>query len=165
MSSVPGPLASKSPGVSSTSFEIEHSRTRNDLASNKDSINYCVCVCVCVRVGSGKLSHFSCNNAVCRSRGQGIWTYAHLSFDAQKLRPEERRQHLDPGFTKGSEMKRQSLGGEGIPVMTRRVAHSFALIWGITASQDQLCQDNKQELLGFIELWRILSCVSQNSFV
>lgn len=121
----------------------------------------CVRVCVC----SGKPSHFSCNDAVCRGRGHRIWTYAHLSFDAQKLRPEERGQHLDPGFTKGSKMKRQSLDDEWIPVMTRRVAHSSALIQGISASLDQHCQDYKQELLDFIELLSILSCVLSNSFV
>lgn len=94
-----------------------------------------------------------------------MWTYAHLSFDAQKLRPEERGQHLDPGVTKENKMKRQSLDGEWIPVMAGRVAHSSALIQGISASLDQHCQDYKQESLDFIELPSILSCVSSNSLV
>lgn len=70
---------------------------------------------------------------------------------------------MDPGVTKENKMKRQSLDGERIPVMTGRVAHSSALIQGISASLDQHCQDYKQESLDFIE--SILSCVSSNSFV
>ena len=59
-----------------------------------------VCVCLCLRlcVFSAKPSHFSPNDTVCCCWGHGIWTYVHLSFDEQKLRPEERGQHLDRGI-------------------------------------------------------------------
>lgn len=62
----------------------------------------CVCVHVRAPVCSGVCvqqnpRHFSSNDTVCCRRGHGIWTYAHLSFDEQKLRPEERGQHLDRG--------------------------------------------------------------------
>lgn len=51
--------------------------------------------------------HSSCNDTVSCS----FWTGAHLSFDEQKLIPEERGQHLDQGFTKGNKMKRETLDG------------------------------------------------------
>lgn len=62
-----------------------------------------VWACACVH--SPRVCVFSKTHAisalmtqcVAARRGHRIWTYAHLSFDEQKLRPEERGQHLDQG--------------------------------------------------------------------
>ena len=67
-----------------------------------------ICVCVSLQPNPPILSS---NDTVCCGWGHGIWTYIHLAFDEQKLRPEERGQHLDQGFTKGNKMKREGLDG------------------------------------------------------
>lgn len=87
MSSVPGLLASKSPGVSSASFEMEHS---NDLASNKDNINYSVCVCVCVSMcvqANRPISAVITRCAVAEARALGhmlTFLLMHKNWDQKK---------------------------------------------------------------------------------
>lgn len=103
----------------------------------------CCCVYVCVL--ARRPCYLCSNDTICCCRGQRIWTYVHLAFDEQKLRPEERRQHLDWGIHQ-REWDEKRRDGQWNPVMTSRVIHSSTLIQGISASQYQHCQGYKQEL-------------------